>query len=58
MLFLPQQSGTKTRNIKGSEAGCETALLENSIVIFIQELDRCVCVYIYIFFSPNSSLEK
>lgn len=34
MLFLPQRSATKTRNIKLNRVGYEMVLLENSIAVF------------------------
>jgi len=34
MLFLPQQSVTKTRSIRVNEAGYEMLLLENSFAVF------------------------
>lgn len=34
MLFLPQQSATKTRNIKVNETGYEMVLLEHSVAVF------------------------
>jgi hypothetical protein len=50
MLFLPQQSATKTRNIEVNEAEYEAVLLENAVAVFTQIYDK------YLF--PNSSSGK
>jgi len=42
MLFLPQQSATKTGNIKLNEAGYEMVLLENSVAVFTLLYNKCM----------------
>jgi hypothetical protein len=50
MLFLPQQSATKTRDTVVNEAEYEAVLLENSVAVFTQIYDKYLC--------PNSSSQK
>jgi hypothetical protein len=47
VLFLPQQSATKTRDTAVSGAEYEAVLLENSVAVIMQIYDKYLC--------PNSS---